>query len=216
MQNIQKFLKENADLGYANFNRKFIKSQHEIIGVRLPILRKYAKEIEPEYIELSPTCCHEEILLYGFAAGEIKNEQEQMEYLDNVLPFIDNWCTCDCIVPSLKMLNTPAAYKKFSNLLKDNREFYVRAGILGLMKFFIKTNKIEEILKNLQKITCQDYYVKMATAWFYAELCTINFPLAEKQIEKTQDEFIKRIAISKALESYRVTKEQKDILSKIK
>ncbi len=216
MQNIQKFLRENADLGYANFNKKFIKSQHEIVGVRLPVLRKYAKFIEPEYIDLSENSSHEEILLYGFAAGEIKNGQEQMEYLENVLPFVDNWCTCDCIVPSLKMLNTPAAYKKFSSLLRSEKEFYVRAGILGLMRFFIKTDKIEEILKNLRKITCQAYYVKMATAWFYAELCTINFPLALKEIENTKDDFIKKRAISKANESYRVTKEQKQILTQIK
>ncbi len=216
MQNIKRFLSENADLKYADFNRKFIKSKHMIVGVRLPVLRKYAKEIEPEYIELCDDSLHEEILLYGFSAGNIKDEKEQLEYLENVLPFIDNWCTCDCIVPSLKTLNTPTAYEFFIRLLDDDREFYVRAGILGLMRFFIKTDKIDDILKHLRGITCQAYYVKMATAWFYAELCTINFDLAQAEIKQTKDDFIKKRAISKAKESFRLTKEQKEILSSIK
>lgn len=216
MINIKKFLKENSDMWYAEFNKKFIKSKYQILGVRTPTLKKFAKELEPEYIELEDKdLSHEEILLYGFSASYIKDETEQLEYLENILPYIDNWATCDGIVCSLKKLNTEKSYNYFSNLLKDKHEFYVRVGIVGLMRHFIKTDKIHEILTSLSNITNDAYYVKMATAWFYAELAISNFNLAYKEIEKTQNKFIRNRSISKAKDSYRVTAEQKEMLSKL-
>ena len=216
MINIKKFLRENADTSYADFNKKFITSQYQILGVRTPVLKKFAKEIEPEYIYLkNKTLTHEEILLYGFSASYLKTEDEQLEYLQNVLPFIDNWATCDGIVCSLKKLNQEKSYNFFLKLLKDDREFYIRVGIVGLMRYFIKSDNIKEILNNISQIKNKDYYVKMATAWFYAELAISNFDLAYKTIENTQDKFIRNKSISKAKDSFRVTEEQKEKLSKL-
>ncbi len=215
MINIKKFLNENADSHYADFNRKFIFSKYKILGVRIPILKKFAKDIEPEYIDLSDDMLYEEILLYGFSANNFKDEKEQLEYLINILPYIDNWATCDSIVCSLKSLTSDISYNFFTNLLKDEKEFYVRVGIVGLMRFFIKSNYIEEIVHNLENIKASQKYVKMAKAWFYAELCTSNFPLALKTISQTQDDFIRKTSISKAKQSYRITKEQKDLLNNI-
>lgn len=215
MISIIKFIRENADSKYADFNKKFISTSYQIIGVRIPLLRKFSKEIEPEYIELDKNLTHEEILLYGFAASQIKNENEQLEYLSNILPFIDNWCTCDCIVGSLKKLTGEKSYQYFTNLLNNEKEFDIRVGIVGLMRFFIKTDKIYEILENLSQIKSSAYYVKMATAWFYAELCTINFDLAYETISKIENKFILNKAISKAKESYRVSADKKEKLSKL-
>ena len=216
MINIKKFIKDNSDFNYANFNRQFIKSQYEICGVRTPTLRKFAKDVEPEYIELEGTLTHEEILLYGFAASYIKSEDEQIEYLQNILPYIDNWCTCDCIVCSFKQFKTDKSYDFLTELLQDEKEFYIRVGIVGLMRFFIKTDKLDEILKNISKITNEAYYVKMAIAWLYAEIATFNFNKAKREIEKTQDKFIRNRAISKACESFRVDKTQKEELQKFR
>lgn len=216
MVNVKKFILDNADMHNADFSKKLIHTNHPIYGVRIPKLRKFAKECEPEYIELSNSCSMEEILLYGFSAGNFKNEDEQLEYLENVLPFIDNWCECDCIVQTLKYLKNEKAYTFFTNLLTNDKEFYVRVGIIGLMRYFIKTDKIEDILKNLRKIKAEQYYVKMALAWFYAELCIFNFPLAENEIANMKDDFIRKKSISKARESFRVSKEQKEILAKLR
>lgn len=213
MIDIKKFIKENADSGYADFNRKFIFSKYKIVGVRIPTLKKFAKNIEPEYIDLSDDITHEEILLYGFSAAHF--DGEQLEYLSNILPYIDNWATCDSIVQAMK-INSEDAYKFFTNLLFDSREFYVRVGIVGLMRNFIKTDKIEEILKNFSKIKSDAYYVKMALAWFYAELATVNFDLTKKQISATKDAFIRNKAISKSCESYRLNIEQKAQLKQLK
>ena len=216
MVNVKKFIKDNSDFWYANFNRQFIKSKYEICGVRIPALRKFAKDIEPEYIELEGSLTHEEILLYGFAASYIKSEDEQIEYLQNILPYIDNWATCDSIVCSLKELKTDKAYVFFTNLLKEQKEYYARVGIVGLMRYFIKTNKLDEILQNISQITNDAYYVKMAIAWLYAEVATFNFEKAKTEIARSTDKFIRNRAISKACESYRVDKTQKAELQKLK
>lgn len=214
MENIKKFLKEHSELGYADFNKKYISTKYKILGVRIPLLKKYAKDIEPEFIELSDNLTHEEILLYGFSA--VKFKSEQLEYLTNILPYIDNWATCDCIVQSMKNLNDENAYKFFSDLLWSDKEFYIRVGIVGLMRNFLKTDKIGEILKNLANIKSDAYYVKMAIAWFLAELSAINFELSFKFISQTDDKFIRNKAISKSRESYRLSIEQKEKLLELK
>lgn len=216
MINVKKFIRENSDFRYAEFNRQFIKSKYEICGVRIPLLRKFAKDIEPEYIDLDGVLTHEEILLYGFAAGLIKDENEQIEYLQNILPYIDNWATCDSIVCDMKCFKTEKSYKFLMELLSDDREFFARAGLVGLMRFFIKTEKLEEILEKIRNIKNEAYYVKMATAWLYAELCTFNFERAKQEIEKTTDKFVRNRTISKANESNRVTKEQKKALANLR
>lgn len=216
MINVKKFINENSDFGYAQFNRKFISSRYNIVGVRIPLLKKFAKEVEPEYIDLEGSPTHEEILLYGFSAGQMKSEDEQLEYLENVLPYIDNWATCDEIVSALKRLNGEKSYAYFCGLLADKREFYVRVGIVAMMRNFLKTDKVDDILKRIERITQTDYYVKMATAWLYAELCTFDFEKAKRQIEKTSDKFIRNRAIAKACESFRVDKPKKAELQKLK
>lgn len=212
MINIEKFLKENADFYYGEFNRKFVFSSHTILGVRIPILKKFAKQIEPEYINLDKKSSHEEILLYGFSAGEIQNEDEQLEYLQNVLPFIDNWSTCDSIVCAMKCLKGEKSYNFFLKLLESNKEFFVRVGLVGFMRYFLESNNLHEILSKIRGIQNDAYYVKMAISWLYAELCVKNFQYGKEEIENCKDDFIKSKAISKARESFRLTKEQKEEL----
>lgn len=217
MINIKKFLTEHADFEYARFNEKFISTNYKIVGVRLPELKKFSRDVEPEYIDLDArNLTHEEILLFGYSAGLIKNETEQLEYLQQILPYIDNWCTCDNTVSCLKKLCGEKSYEFFTNLLFDRREFYVRVGIVGLMKYFLKTEHLFEILKNLKLIENDAYYVKMAISWFYAELCVFNSEIAKQEIAQTQDVFIKNKAIAKAKESFRVSSQTKAELEEIR
>lgn len=224
MINIKKFLSEKSETKYAEFSRQLIKTQYPILGVRLPTLQKFAKDLEPEFIDLSDRLTHEEILLYGYSAGQIKDEDEQLEYLENILPYIDNWCTCDCIVGALKRLDGEKGYQKFSELLRDEREYYVRVGIVGLMKYFMKQNakdknlneKIDEILDKISKITAEQKYVKMALGWYYAELCIANMKVGKDAIKSIEDEFVRNQAIKKACESFRISPVDKTELQKLK
>ena len=217
MQTISTFLKQNQEEDYSQFSKKLISSKYKILGIRMPRLRKFAKEITPEKINLkSPNLTHEEILLYGFCvASNFKTEKEQLTYLSQLLPYIDNWATCDCIVCSMKRLKGEDSYYFFSKLALDPREFYSRIGIIGLMRFFLKS-KTQEVVNLINSITTEHYYVKMAIAWMIAELAIINFDLAQATIEKQTDKFIRNKAISKARESFRIIKAQKEKLLQLK
>lgn len=216
MVNIKKFIKDNTDYRYAEFEKKIIKTSHPINGVRVPVLRKFAKELEPEYIELENNPSYEEILLYGFAASYIKSEDEQIEYMENLLPYFDDWSLVDETVLSMKTFKTEKSYNFLTNLLFDDREYYVRTGVVGLMRHFLKTGKQEEILQNLRKVICDAQYAKMAIAWLYSELCIHNFERAKKEIESMTDPFIRNRSISKACDSFRVDKPHKEELQKLR
>ncbi len=216
MINIKKFLNENADIRYAAFNKKFITTKYPIFGVRIPRLRKFSKEIEPEYIELDSHLTHEEILLYVFSAGNIKSEDEQLEYLSNILPYIDNWCTSDSVPSSMKMLSGSKSYKFLTKLVDSDKEFDARVGIVTLMRNFLETERLDDVLMHLRQVKNEAFYVKMALAWFYAELCAYDFEKAKREISNVKDKFTRNKAISKAHDSFRVTKEQKEELEKLR
>jgi len=216
MNNLKTILEQNKDSNYKDFNRKLITTKYPIKGVRIPILRKLAKENNFQDFKLNDNMSHEEILYYGFSASHLKTEAEQLDALKQLLPYIDNWCTCDCIVASMKKLCKQNSYEFFTETLKDEREFYIRVGIIGLMRFFIKSDKIEDTVKNIMNIKSQDYYVKMAIAWFMAELCLYNPDLAKKSIANIQDKFTRNKAISKAKESFRINNDLKEELSKLR
>ncbi len=217
MDNIQSFLQKNSEHNLSNFNKKLIQSSHPILGVRTPKLRAFAKSIAPEAINLSSkNLTHEEILLYGFAAANCKTEAQQLQKLTTLLPVIDNWATCDCIVCSLKKLTGQTSYQFFTNLLSDNRPFYVRVGVVGLMRFFLKSTNAEEIVQNISKIQNDAFYVKMAIAWLVSELAISNFSLAKSFITSCPDKFIRNKAISKARDSFRISPPQKEELLKLR
>ena len=215
MNKISTFIKQNSEEQYREFNKKLITTDYEICGVRLPKLREFSKTISIDELTPSNDSTYEEIMLYSFCAAKLKLEAEQLSALETILPFIDNWSTCDCTISALKRLNGEKSYNFFTKLLTSEKTYYKRVGIVGLMRNFIKSEHIEEICENLKKIPLEnaDYYVKIALAWFYAELCISNFDLAKDQIASTSDKFVRNKSISKARESFRVTNEQKAILS---
>lgn len=213
--NVNLFLQQNADEELKSFNKRLITTSHPMYGVKLPTLRKFAKQISCQDVSLTQPS-YEEILLYGFAAANLKTESLQLEKLKEILPYIDNWALCDCIVCSLKKLCQEESYKFFTDLLSSTKEFYVRVGIVGLMRGFIKTQKLAEIFENLANVKHQGYYVKMAIAWFNAEAAIYNFDLAKQQIQNTTDKFIRNKSISKARESYRINPHQKEELKLLK
>lgn len=218
MNKIDEFILNNSEEKFANFSKKLISSNHEILGVRLPTLRTFAKEISANDVKLSKDCCLEKIMLFAFASSNEKTEEKQLENLKKLLPFIDNWSSCDCTISSLKKLTGEKSYKYFTKLLKNKETYHIRVGIVGLMRNFIKSDKIDEICANLKKISIEnaDYYIKMALAWFYAELCISNYPKSKREIETTTDKFVRNKSISKARESFRVTQQQKDELANLR
>lgn len=220
--NYQEFIRYLINLGedsYKDFNKKVITTNYETLGIRIPLLRKIASEIfkgeYQEFLEISDSTYYEEVMIKGFVIGKIKEIDEFMMYFNSYLDLIDNWAICDCFCNSLKIINKNKNY--FLNiidaLVKSNNLYYIRVGLVLLLSFYVEEEYIDIILKYLEKIKSNEYYVNMAKAWLLCEVFVKYQDKGLKFLMNNQlDKFTINKAISKIRDSYRVSKETKDMI----
>ncbi|MCI8700258.1 MAG: DNA alkylation repair protein [Clostridia bacterium] len=205
---------------YKEFHSSLCPGVDTIIGVRVPVLRKYAKELakinwKENFIKIQNDY-YEEIMLQGMIIGiAIKDIKELKIYLEDFIPKIDNWAVCDVCCAGLKLTqkNQEEMWDFLQKYLKSNKEFEIRFGIVMLLDYYINENYIDRILKIFDNIKSDFYYVKMAVAWAIS-ICYIKFPKETEEYLKDNnlDEFTYKKSIQKIKESYRVSKEQKQKL----
>ena len=224
--NIEKELFDMQDKKYQEFQKKLCPGTESIIGIRVPILRNYAKELLKKYnfkdiMECINDNYYEEIMLQGMLIGEAKEEFNIIiKYIENFIPKIDNWATCDTFCAGLKITkkNKEKMWNFLQRYLKSKKEFEVRFGIVMILDYFIDEKYLKKDFDIFNNIKVDKYYVQMAVAWAIS-IClvkyydkTIKYLLKEADL----DDFTYNKSIQKAIESYRITKEQKDFLRKIK
>ena len=229
--NIEKDLFELQDKEYRQFQIKLCPGVNNIIGVRLPELRKYAKKISKTVkVADVPTKYYEEIMVKGMLIGLEKDLN--FEQIENFIPLINNWAVCDTFCNGLKKIknNKEQMWEFIQKYLKSEKEFEVRFAVDIILQYYIDANYIDKVLKILSKINHKGYYAQMAVAWAYS-ICFVKF------YDKTKEHFEKDLAknskqnndrqikinkftynksIQKAIESYRLSKEQKDELRNLK
>ena len=225
-QKIKKELFELSDKEYKEFHSNLCPGTENIIGVRVPILRNYAKElykkeIWTDLIEQIDDEYYEEIMLKGMLIGMAKNENINivLKYVENFIPKIQNWAICDTFCAGLKTTkkNKKEMWKFIQKYLESNKEFEIRFGIVMILDYYIERDYLEEDFKIFEKIKHKGYYAKMAVAWavsfclikFYDE--TIGF-LKNTKI----DDWTYNKAIQKAIESYRISDNNKKQLREMK
>lgn len=225
-QEIKKKLKELADKKYKEFHSSLCPGTENIIGVRVPILRNYAKELFEEKdwkqtIKQIDNEYYEEIMLQGMLIGQAKKEDINtiLEYVEEYIPKIDNWAICDVFCAGLKITKK---YKKqmwdfIQKYLKSDKEFEIRFAIVMILDYYIEEEYLQENCKIFEKIKNDEYYVKMAIAWAIS-ICLIKF--YEETIEYMKiskiDNWTYNKAIQKAIESYRISEENKKVLREMK
>lgn len=218
-----------AEEDYKEFNRKLLPGVERVIGVRLPAMRKFAKELAKEdfrsYLEearekITADSIHEEIMLQGLVIAYAKMEREERrKYLDEFVPKIQNWAVCDSCVNSYKFMKKEADY--WFSYLKTYRgskeEFELRFMIVAMMSHFVDDAHIDEILDICNEIRSDGYYTKMGVAWTL-QVCYVKYPEKTRALlEKDRmDDFTHNKAIQKIRESYRVSKEEKERLKRFK
>lgn len=223
---IKKKLQELSDTKYKEFHSSLCPGTENIIGVRVPILRNYAKELFSvqnwkETIKQIDNQYYEEIMLQGMLIGQAKKENIEivLKYIEEYVSKIDNWAICDVFCAGLKITQK---YKEemwnfIQKHLKSDKEFEIRFAIVMILDYYIEEEYIKKDLEILDKITHEGYYVKMAIAWAIS-VCLIKF--YDETIKYLQDcnldNWTYNKAIQKALESYRITNEQKEFLRKMK
>lgn len=217
------YLKENADARYKQFHSKLTTTKYEILGVRLPIQRRIAKEISkgdiPSFLECVQSEFYEEVMIEGLVLASIKEKETFLNYLEDYVSKIDNWAICDSFCNSLKIIREDKAYwlSYFSSYLKSREEFTVRVGLIVFLNFYVEKEYLEQIFSYIDQIELDKYYVNMGIAWLLCE-CFIKFREETlTYLQKTQvNAFTFNKTISKIRDSYRVSTEDKEYLQSLK
>lgn len=224
MTPIQDKLFELQDLEYKEFHSKLMPTVYKgkIIGVRVPQLRKFAKElnnseVKADFLNTLPHKYYEEDNLHAFLIEQIKDFDECISALDNFLLFVDNWATCDMMTPKVLSTNSEKLYEKIEEWAKSENTYTVRFAVVTLMKFFMNEHLDKKHLKLLLNIKSNEYYINMAIAWYLTTALASRWETVIPYIEnKKFDKWVHNKAIQKAVESYRITKEQKEYLKTLK
>lgn len=222
--NIQKRLFELSDEKNADFSAKLTPGidREKFLGVRIPASRKLAKEIIKEnehkdFLNSLPHKYYDENILHSILISEIKDYDECIKYIDEFLPYVNNWAVCDTM--------SPKAFKnKHERLMNDilrwvdsDQTYTIRFGLKMLMAHFLGNDFKNEYLKIPAKIKSDEYYINMMIAWFYATALAKQWDSIIVYIENgVLDKWVHNKAIQKARESYRITAEQKEYLKSMK
>ena len=216
-----------------NFIQVYAHGIGNILGVRVPILRDYAKKLAKEYeihdlLTYIDNEYYEEIMLQGMLIGlendkdknkDIRNIKHILKDIEEFVPKIDNWAICDGFCTGLKI--TKKHKKEMWDFLQkyvtSDKEFEIRFGIVMILDYYITEEYLEKDFSIFDDIKSDRYYVQMAVAWAIS-ICLIKF--YDKTIEYLKhakiDKFTYNKALQKAIESYRISDEQKAELRKMK
>ena len=196
------------DIKYREFTKKLLPGIDNIIGVRLPVLRKLAKEIKFE--DLSDDT-FEEVMLQGMIIGNMKNIDEAIPKIIDFVPKINNWSICDSFVSGLKITknNLDKMYKLIINY-QNKTCFEKRFLIVMLLNYYLNDEYIQKVIEIILTIDYSEYYTMMAVAWLISKMY-INYKnevILLLESDKLNDEVINK-AISKIKDSYQINKEDK-------
>lgn len=221
---IYNLLLENQDEKYGDFNSKIINiDRNKIIGVRMPIIRKISKEILKDkdfingFLEIKKHEYYELDLMHMLLIVGLKDYNRVISELDSFLPHVNTWAITDSASPKVFLKHKDELVKKMDDWISSAHPFKIRYGIILLMKLYLEDDFKIEYMNKVRDIKSDDYYVNMARAWYIAEAVAKQRDYAIHLLEsKSLDKFTQNKAISKARDSYKVSKEDKDYLKNLR
>ncbi|MDE6104617.1 MAG: DNA alkylation repair protein, partial [Clostridia bacterium] len=157
-------LENCADENYRAFHKKLLKNESvNVLGVRVPQLRKIAKEYKGRVDELImyPDEFYE-VTFVKLTAVSLLGYEEFIKYLDICVPLIDNWATCDCFVPKCIAKHREDFLPYIQKYAAEDKEFYQRFALTTLLHFYVEEDYAQLIFSFAEKSNTQYYYVHMA------------------------------------------------------
>lgn len=208
------------DLQYRDFQCKLIPNVNKsnVIGVRTPELRKFAKELSKtpaaaEFMSLLPHKYYEENNLHGFLIEGIKDFDKAVSAVDVLLPYVDNWATCDLISPKVFGSHLPELMGHIKRWISSDKTYTVRFGVEMLMSFYLGEGFEPSQPEHVAGIVSGEYYVNMMVAWYFATaLAKQPEAIMPFFSEKRLADWTHNKAILKCIESYRIPEETKAYL----
>lgn len=206
---------------YKEFSSKLMPtvSRDKVIGIRTPILRKYAKDLEnyDEFLTDLPHKYFEEDNLHAFLIERERDFEKCIEMLDTFLPFVDNWATCDSMKPKVLKKEPEKLLVHIKRWIKSKDVYTVRYAINLLMSFYLDENFASDYLDLVANVKSEEYYINMMQSWYFATALAKQYNATVPYIENNVlDEWTHNKTIQKSIESFRITEEHKNYLKKIK
>ena len=226
-EKLQAELKVLQDLKYQKFHSSLLPSVENVIGVRMPLLRKLAKEILKgdwqNYLQAvlpEKSTYYEENIIQALLIGTSKlSWQERHAYIKEFVPKINNWAVCDLFCSTLKEAQyyQEEYWQLIVPYFNSSNTYDLRFASVMLLNHFTGDEFVEEALNLLEAIKHEDYYVKMGIAWaisiFYIKQPQLTLKLIK---QNNLDDFTHNKAIQKIRESFRVSNEDKEMLNVFK
>ena len=224
MNSLQRKLFELQDLKYRNFHSKLMPGidKETIIGIRTPVLRKFAKEFAKTeaaeaFLKELPHQYYEENNLHMLLISDIKDYERCLAEVKRFLPYINNWATCDIPRPKCFAKNKAELLPVIKEWIASGDTYTIRYGIGTLMSFYLDEGFQMEDLDLAAGVRREEYYVKMMAAWYFATALAKQYDAALPYLRQRRlDRWTHNKTIQKAVESYRITPEQKDELRSLR
>ena len=212
------------DEKYRDFQRKLIPTvrPETVIGVRTPALRAYAKELlkRPDIGEFLSALPHEsfdENQLHAFLLSEIKDFDRCAAGVERFLPFVANWATCDQLSPKVFGKHHAELLPLVKAWIASGETYTVRFGIGMLMAHFLDADFDPRYPEWVAALRSEEYYVNMMRAWFFATALAKQYGAVLPYLEQRRlDVWTHNKTIQKAVESYRISDEQKTYLKTLR
>ena len=222
--NVQDQLFGMQDLKYRDFHAKLMPTvnKEKLIGVRTPALRAFAKsygktEEAKEYLQILPHQYYEENNLHGLLIEQIKDYDTCLKELKRFLPYIDNWATCDMLAVKVVKKHLDTFIDEVYRWMESDYTYTIRFGVNMLMRYYLEDAFRMEYPEKVAQIRSKEYYVNMMRAWYFATALAKQYEKILPFIEEQKlDIWTHNKTIQKAIESYRITPEQKEYLRGLK
>lgn len=217
MKEIQQQLFELQDMAYRDFHSRLMPDidKETVIGIRVPVLRKYAKsiagtELAEKFIKELPHCYYEENNLHMMLITGIKDYARCLTEIERFLPYIDNWATCDFPAPKCFEDHKEELLPVIKRWIASSETYTIRYGIGMLMRLYLDEDFDPEYVRIVVGVKSDEYYVNMMIAWYMATALAKQWDAVIPYIEEHRmSDWVHRKTIQKAVESYRITDEQK-------
>lgn len=224
MNELQKKLIELSDSEYAVFQAKLAPTipADKFMGVRVPALRKFAAEFSKSsecagFLESLPHEYYDENLLHSVILEKWKKYDDCMEKIEKFLPYVDNWAVCDTLRPKVFAKHKAELVEKVKEWIASDKTYTCRFGIDMLMTHYLDEAFRPEYLELPAQVTSGEYYVRMMIAWYYATALAKQWDSTIEYIEKNRlPDWTHNKTIQKAVESFRITPEQKEYLKSLR
>ena len=224
MNEIVDLLYSKQDIKYRDFQAPLFPNidKEKMIGVRTPELKKLAKvlngsDIAKRFIETLPHDYFDENQLHAFLISLSKDYQTCLKEVDRFLPHVDNWGTCDQLSPKVFDKHKDELIVSIKRWIKSKHTYTVRFAIGMLLALYLDDYFKEEYMELVSAVKSEEYYINMMIAWYFATALAKQYKTAIKYIEdKKLSPWVHNKTIQKAVESYRVSEEQKTYLRSLK